>query len=422
MKLFGYNISQISNVDKKQNERERITTSVTEVQTFRETETITKWRAAIGDAEKITPNLLPLLRQYNETLLDAHVQAVIGTRVNKLLSTEWCLRDANGDIDEIATDLINKKWFQQVRKYINEAVYYGFSLIQLGSIINDEFSDVTLVPRINVVPKLKGVMKSASSSFDEKDLLLFKEKPYNFYTIFADTQTLGLLLQITPHAIWKKNAIGFWARYLELFGMPVRIGKTDIADKERRANMSNMLKNMSSAAWATFDRNDTIEFVQNSGNASTGNTTFNDMTQFNNAEISKVVLGQTMTTDNGSSRSQAEVHERVADIYLQADQHFEESTMNTEVLPLLEFHRLIPAGLRFEHLNYESMEIKIQKIQALKEMVAAGFIIDPLFAEQYTGIDIAGVGEVLDPKKIEKPDNNSVMKMVHDLYKNYIKE
>ncbi len=38
-----------------------------------------------------------------------------------------------------------------------------------------------------------------------------------------------------------------------------------------------------------------------------------------NSAISKIVVGQTMTTDNGSSRAQAQVHERVAQAIVEAD-------------------------------------------------------------------------------------------------------
>ena len=410
-------IGNIQNVDKKQNVREQVTNIVTEQQLYRETENIKKWRDALTAAEQVpNPDRSALIRIFNEVFLDAQVTAVIGTRINKLLATKWVLKDANGDINVEATAMIDRKWFQDVRKYVNEAQYYGYSLIQLGAIVNDQFTDIVIVPRQNVVAKYKGV-NATTGSYTAETLVKFKEKPYQFWCIWADSGTLGLLTQVSPHALWKKNSLGFWARYLELFGMPIRLGKTDIADKARKANMSAMLKNMSSAAWATFDLRDTIEFIQSGG--TTGNSVYKDMSEFNNSEISKIILGQTMTTDNGSSRSQAEVHERVLDVYLQADQHFEQGVMNSEVLPLLEFHRLIPAGLKFEHVNYESMEIKLQKITAIKELTAAGYLIEPEFVESYTGIDIAGVGETIIPGQKE-PDN--IIKQVNALYANYFKK
>ena len=96
--------------------------------------------------------------------------------------------------------------------------------------------------------------------YAKEDLISFNEKPYRYWCVFADSGSLGLLSQVASHAIWKKNTLGFWARYTELFGMPVRIGRTDIYDTTKRTNMSNMLKNMTSGAWGTFDKNDLIEF------------------------------------------------------------------------------------------------------------------------------------------------------------------
>jgi len=45
----------------------------------------------------------------------------------------------------------------------------------------------------------------------------------------------GLLLKATPFAIYKRGGFGDWSQWIELFGMPQRIGKYNTYDPESRS-------------------------------------------------------------------------------------------------------------------------------------------------------------------------------------------
>ena len=62
---------------------------------------------------------------------------------------------------------------------------------------------------------------------------------------------------------------------------------------------------------------------------------FDKMIDRCNSEISKLILGQTMTTDDGASRSQAEVHERVLDNVGFSDKQFLYNVNNNQLIPML---------------------------------------------------------------------------------------
>ena len=102
-----------------------------------------------------------------------------------------------------------------------------------------------------------------------------------------------------------------WAEFGELFGQPIRIGKTDIHDKERKSSMKNMLENMGRSAYALFHSNDQIELVQ--AGQTDAYQVFEAFLRYADEQISKLFIGQTMTSDDGSSRSQAEVHASIFD-------------------------------------------------------------------------------------------------------------
>lgn len=47
----------------------------------------------------------------------------------------------------------------------------------------------------------------------------------------GDPFDLGLLLKTAPQTISKRYALAFWDQFAEVFGIPMRIAKTDIRDK-----------------------------------------------------------------------------------------------------------------------------------------------------------------------------------------------
>jgi phage gp29-like protein len=79
-----------------------------------------------------------------------------------------------------------------------------------------------------------------------------------------DAYDLGIFMKAAPLVLWKKNAMGAWAEFIEKFGSPIRIGKTDSTDQQSVDNMEGMLRNMGVAAWGLFKTDDIIELVESS--------------------------------------------------------------------------------------------------------------------------------------------------------------
>jgi len=104
------------------------------------------------------------------------------------------------------------------------------------------------VPRIYVVPEFSLVRSNTATVTDGKH---FDESPYNNWCIgVGEKKDLGLIMYLAPYVIWKKNAMAAWAEFAEVFGSPIRVGKTDVRDELTRKNMENMLRNMGVASWA----------------------------------------------------------------------------------------------------------------------------------------------------------------------------
>lgn len=97
--------------------------------------------------------------------------------------------------------------------------------------------------------------------------------------------------------------------------------------------MESMLQQMGEAAYAVFPEGTTLEFVK-ADNGDAYNV-FDKQIERCNAEISKAINGGTMVSDNGSSRSQAEIHFKVADYIAEADQIGFSFWVNEYLLPKL---------------------------------------------------------------------------------------
>ncbi|MBD8890909.1 DUF935 domain-containing protein [Roseibium litorale] len=136
-------------------------------------------------------------------------------------------------------------------------------------------------------------------------------------------------------AIWsfilKSYTIKDWAQFCEVFGMPLRVGKyhPNASEDEKRKLMRAVLQIASDAAGIVPQGMD-IEFIETSARG--GDAVFGHFAKYLDEQVSKIVLGQTMTTDSGSSRAQAEVHNEVRLDIKAADARQLEATLNKDII------------------------------------------------------------------------------------------
>lgn len=131
-----------------------------------------------------------------------------------------------------------------------------------------------------------------------------------------DPYGLGLAHQLYWPVYFKKQGLAFWLRALEKFGAPTSLGKYPPgSDKKVKEELLRAASRMRIDGAVVIPEGTTLELIE----ATRGTV---DQAQFNramNAEISKIVLGQTMTTDDGASLSQSEVHMEVREELTDAD-------------------------------------------------------------------------------------------------------
>ncbi len=143
----------------------------------------------------------------------------------------------------------------------------------------------------------------------------------------------GLLMPALMLWLYQQFSLKDWVEYLELFGKPIRVGKFGAeATEEDKTKLLSALRNLSSDMAAAVPQSMNIELIWGKGQSSSDHQ---KLLEYSNKQISKLVLGQTMTTDDGSSMSQAKVHGEVKASILRSDATAIAQTINRQVVPLI---------------------------------------------------------------------------------------
>ena len=140
----------------------------------------------------------------------------------------------------------------------------------------------------------------------------------------------------------KNFALKDWAAFNEVFGMPLRLGKYDpAASPADREALLQAVRHLGSDAAGVISKATEIEFVE-AGSQGSKTNPYQAMADFCNREMSKAVLGQTLTTDTtGSTGSYAaaKVHGEVRRDLVEADSQALATTLREQLLrPLVGFN------------------------------------------------------------------------------------
>jgi phage gp29-like protein len=154
-----------------------------------------------------------------------------------------------------------------------------------------------------------------------------------------------------------------------------------------------MLRDMGHASYGVFDKDDMFEFVSPTG-GSNAESVFDVMIQHLNKELSKLFVGQTMTTEDGSSRSQSETHADMFSMIMQGYKQFITDVVNAQLKPILLYHRIwTNPNLMF---SFEEHEEEITYDQKLKTLDVLGkyITLTPEIIQELTGLEIEEVEAV----------------------------
>ncbi|OIN43344.1 DUF935 domain-containing protein [Pseudomonas costantinii] len=168
-----------------------------------------------------------------------------------------------------------------------------------------------------------------------------------------------------------------WMGFADIFGMPMRVGRYGPgASKEDISTLMSAVANLGSDAAAVIPESMRIDFTQAANVAGAGDF-FKGLAEWWDKQISKAVVGQTMSTDDGSSQAQATIHNEVRLDLLQADAKAESNTLNRYfVRPWCDLN--FAPGRPYPRLIIDVPQPENTKIliEALKELVPLGLKVE----------------------------------------------
>ncbi len=170
--------------------------------------------------------------------------------------------------------------------------------------------------------------------------------PYKFVTHFAKAKA-GLPIRggLARAAGWaylfKNYVLKDWVTFTEVFGQPLRVGKyhPGASEQDKQALLSAVSRIGTDAA-AIMPESMVIEFTEAHQNGSS--ELYQTFCQYLDAQVSKAVLGQTLTTEmprSGGSRAAAQVHEGVRRDIMNADARRLAATLARDLVrPIVELN------------------------------------------------------------------------------------
>ena len=258
------------------------------------------------------------------------MSALYQKRILSLTASNFVLRSANNEIDDERSKWFANDWFIRVVEWAAESLFFGYSLMAITKADPSTGQvAVQLIDRRRTLPQKGVILKQP----DEQDVLL-SYLDYPNELLFANLGTgLGLLEKAAPFTIYKTFSFGNWNAFEQIFGVPLRIAKVANLQSAEVPQVEQFLKNMGTAAYAVMSATTDLE-VKDS-NTSDANKVFERKIDVSNKELSKLVLGQTMTTDDGSSLSQSQTHADTEQLLFASDKRKMLAWLNAYLLPAM---------------------------------------------------------------------------------------
>ncbi|WP_285826507.1 DUF935 family protein [Bacteroides acidifaciens] len=350
--------------------------------------TIDDWIMSVTSAtDPDDPRRGLLYRFYQSLYNDEHLQTTIDNRVLPVQQAEFNLVDDNDNEDTEAKKLLDRPWYHQLIRICFLHQLQGVSLADISHLDDNlEISHVEEVPMSNYIPQQMIIVKEESdkTGWSYKDGAL---EPY--YVQFGNAWALGMLNELAVIILAKKLGLGSWMNYIEKYGIPPVFVTSDRQDKKRLDELFEMMQDFRNNFFAVLSGNEKVEYGKEAG----GNTTnaFLPLEERCDNQISKRLLGQTGTTENGAWEGTAEIHERVEKSRHEYDKMVFQFYFNYIIIPKLV--KISPVYKPLERLKLkwddtESLSIT-EYIEAINKL-AYTFEFDHKEVAKKTGLPIIG--------------------------------
>lgn len=299
--------------------------------------TPTKLATVLNNLREGNPrDFLILAEEFEEK--DPHFISVIQTRKRALITVEPTLLIGdikNKAVIEACYKLIEKPFFTNLVMDLLDAISKGFSVCEILWSDNDVIG-YKYLPAYwfsyddngelkiwdDMGSKLLPIVENDSDGYFYKKFIIHAPSSKSSVQLRN-----GLTIPASIYLLYKAFAMRDFMSFAEVFGMPLRVGKYDNEPTDKDiATLRRAVTELGVDAAAIIPKSMDINFVE--VNKGDGAGLYTSLLDYIDKQISKLILGQTMTSDDGSSQAQAKVHNDIRLDIVKSDARELEATLN----------------------------------------------------------------------------------------------
>jgi len=302
----------------------------------RQSQDIKKWRAAHRSAEGYIPRRVLLYDLYADVMLDGHVIAVTGKRVDAVTKAKWHFVDKDGKPVDAVNDIIDSIGFSDLLKEIVNSKFWGYSMIECD-FFKDFRGNMAMTAyqcdRKHMRPDLGIISQDQNTDTG----INIRDGIYPSFILEAgNPKDLGLLLSAAQYAILKDGDLSDYSAFVQTFGQPIFDAEWDGFDENQRLKLVESLTGVGPGGVVTRPSGTKVNLLEAKANAD--GKLHTGLFDICNKEISKALIGSTEGTESSDSSgyAQSQTHLQVESNKNETDIDFVRRILNSRWLKILE--------------------------------------------------------------------------------------
>jgi phage gp29-like protein len=300
---------------------------------------------------------------YRELLFDSHVWSCVQSLKAGVTAMLWDVVTEDDARKEVITDALTALDIEGLIAALADAVLFGY---QPAEILWEERGGLWLPRAVIAKPpewfafgeenELRLCLKTGGT----EELPPMKFIVAQSHASYANPYGEAALARCWWWIVFKKAGARFWATMAEHFGMPFAIGKHPVGETDPNIEkLTELLETLVTTRSGVIPENASLEIV--GAKDSAGSTAlYKELLVFCNGEISKAIIGQTLTTEVGErgTYAAASVHAMVRkDIIMAAA-----GAITRAIQPLIDWITELNFGddaPRFRMFEREDVDMKL---------------------------------------------------------------
>lgn len=325
-------------------------------------------RAVIAASSIDFSNRVRLYDMYESARLDLHLSGIIDKRLRGVTKIPIEFQKG-GKTDEAISAQLRSPWFKQLRKDLIMSQFWGYTLVQFYT---DDDGNIRydLIDRKHYDPIHRKLLKFQG----DIDGISIDEFPDTLFV--GRERDLGIFAELLPAVLYKRGDMADWARFCNVFGMPIREYTYDAGDEEARRRLISEARRQGTNAVYIHPKDSELRLLE-AANKSGTSELYKTFAEYFDSKMSIRVLGNTLTTETRNTGTQAlgTVHKQEEDSMHDDDRDFILDILNYDMRPIFSSLGFNVEGGEFVYAHKDKIAPS-QQIDIVQKLSSMGLPID----------------------------------------------